>query len=281
MGSELDTIAAAAGRGAIRDLDEVSGGDINRAHRVTFDDGSTAFLKRPRGGAPSAMFEAEAHGLRWLAEADALRVPEVLAFDEGYLLLEDLGPGRARADDHDEALGRGLAALHRASPGAFGLDRDNYIGPLRQRNAPAASWAAFYRRRLEDLVRLAVDGGIDVGWAQALERFDLEARLGPEEPPARLHGDLWSGNAHADPEGRPCLIDPAVYGGHREMDLAMMALFGGFSARTFAAYDEVYPRAPGHRERIRVHQLVPLLVHAILFGGGYVGSVTRILRKGA
>jgi fructosamine-3-kinase len=102
---------------------------------------------------------------------------------------------------------------------------------------------------------------------------------GPEEPPARLHGDLWSGNAIADRAGAPVLVDPAVYGGHREVDLAMMRLFGGFSERVFAAYDEAFPRAPGHEERVALHQLTPLLVHVLLFGGGYVRQTMRAVER--
>jgi fructosamine-3-kinase len=107
----------------------------------------------------------------------------------------------------------------------------------------------------------------------------LTERVGPDEPPARLHGDLWGGNLHVDEEGRPCLIDPAVYGGHREMDLAMMRLFGGFSPRVFAAYHEAYPLAPGWEDRVPLYQLYPLMVHVNLFGRGYVGSVEGALRQ--
>ena len=107
----------------------------------------------------------------------------------------------------------------------------------------------------------------------------LPELCGPAEPPARLHGDLWGGNAIADEHGEPVLIDPAVYGGHREIDLAMMRLFGGFGARCFAAYDEAYPLADGHAERVALYQLYPLLVHVNLFGGGYVASVERVLQQ--
>jgi fructosamine-3-kinase len=103
--------------------------------------------------------------------------------------------------------------------------------------------------------------------------------LGPAEPPARLHGDLWGGNLHVDAMGAPCLIDPAVYGGHREMDLAMMRLFGGFSERVFSAYSEAFPLAPGHAERVSLYQVYPLLVHLNLFGGGYAAQVESVLRR--
>jgi fructosamine-3-kinase len=198
------------------------------------------------------------------------------------LALEWIARGRPAAG-HDEALGRGLAALHQAGAPAFGLAEDNFIGSLPQRNGHADWWPDLYgERRLEPLARMAVeDGRLAPAFLGDLER--LRARLpdlcGPPEPPARLHGDLWGGNAMTDAAGAPVLIDPAVYGGHREVDLAMMRLFGGFSATVFAAYDEAHPLAAGHEDRVELYQLYPLLVHVVLFGGGYARSAERILRR--
>jgi fructosamine-3-kinase len=257
----------------------VAGGDINEAWEVRLADGRTVFAKTHARADP-AMFPAEARGLEWLRAAGALRIPEVLAAEAEVLALEriDSAPRRAGFDDE---LGRGLAALHRFGAPSFGVDHDNFIGRLPQPNAPLPSWSEFYReRRLGAQLRAARRAGLADA---ALERdFDrLFARLpdlvGPEEPPARLHGDLWGGNLHVDEHGAPCLIDPAVYGGHREVDLAMMRLFGGFSPRVFAAYEEAYPLAPGAADRVALYQLYPLLVHVNLFGGGYVGSVRRSL----
>lgn len=261
----------------------LGGGDINAAWSVTLADGRRAFVKSNRR-APAGMFSAEARGLAWLAAAGALRVPGVLAIrDEApaFLALELLTPGR-RVRGFDDRLGRGLAALHRAHPTGFGLDHDNYIGRLPQRNEPRPTWAELYRdMRIAPQVRLATDAGqIDGALRRDLDRVmaRLDSLVGPPEPPCRLHGDLWGGNLHVDDAGEPCLIDPAVYGGHRETDLAMMRLFGGFSARVFAAYDEAFPLAPGHLERVSLHQLYPLLVHVNLFGGGYAGQVARAAR---
>lgn len=261
------------------------GGDINRAERMTLADGRELFVKF-RLDAPAGMYAAEAAGLAWLAAARALRTPTVAAVGDErpprFLALEWIERGRPR-QGHDEALGRGLAALHRAGAPALGLDADNFIGSLPQGNEPAPSWSEFYgERRLEPMARMAVDAGaLAPAVLSELER--LRARLpdlcGPPEPPARLHGDLWGGNAMVDSAGAPVLIDPAVYGGHREVDLAMMRLFGGFAATVFAAYAEAHPLAAGHEERVELYQLYPLLVHAVLFGGGYARSAERVVRR--
>jgi fructosamine-3-kinase len=206
----------------------------------------------------------------------------VIAHERGLLILEHVAPAARRAGFDDE-LGRGLAALHRFGARGFGLDHDNYCGRVPQRNEPLPTWAEFYRaRRLEPLVRAAADR--ELLDAALVERFDrlfskLDDLVGPREPPARLHGDLWGGNLHVDELGAPCLVDPAAYGGHREIDLAMMRLFGGFSPRVFAAYAEAAPLAPGHEGRVALHQLYPLLVHVALFGGAWVGPVGRALSR--
>jgi fructosamine-3-kinase len=230
------------------------------------------------------MFRSEARGLSWLAEAKALHVPGVLGVSERALVLEHLEPGRP-GRDFDERLGRGLAALHRMGAPGFGLDHDNFIGTLPQANAKASApvWAAFYReRRLLPQVKLAVDGGfVSPRMRRALSTLvdQLEERVGPPEPAARLHGDLWGGNLVCAAPAEPCLIDPAVYGGHREVDLAMMRLFGGFSARVFAAYEEVTPLAPEAEERFPLYQLYYLLVHVNLFGVGYLGQLDAVLSR--
>lgn len=260
------------------------GGDIHAAFRVELRGGDVVFVKSSPG-APQGMFTQEARGLEWLRAPGALRIPAVVAIadeDEGprFLALEYLEPGPRQAT-FDEQLGRGLAALHRAGAPSFGFEHDNYIGSLPQSNRAHPTWAAFYREeRIRPLVRRALERGLFAASAGAkFERlFDrMETIVGPPESPARLHGDLWGGNLHTDGAGKPCLIDPAVYGGHREIDLAMMSLFGGFGARVFAAYREAWPLADGYEARVPLYQLYPLLVHVNLFGGGYVGSALRAL----
>jgi fructosamine-3-kinase len=265
----------------------VSGGDINDAYRVRLDkpaerrarsgaegdakvdDGRSVFVKthaRP----PAGMFAAEAAGLDWLR--GHLRVPNVIAHGESFLALEWLDV-TSKGRGFDEALGRGLASLHRAGAPAFGLDRPNYLATLEQANTPTGDGVVFWiEQRLRPLARkakLPADAQLDALRARP-ERF------GPVEPPARLHGDLWWGNVIAV-EGVPAIIDPAVYGGHREVDLAMLALFGGLPPALVAAYDEVFPLADGWRDRVALWQLYPLAAHACLFGGGYGAQFLRSL----
>ncbi len=284
MNPELAAALEEALGAAIARSRSIAGGDVSHAIAVDLADGREVFVKT-HPSAPRDMYEAEARGLSFLRAANALRVPDVLAFsrpgDAGpaFLALEMLRPGPKRAD-YDERLGHGLAALHRASPGMFGLDHDNYVGPLPQENRPRATWAAFYgEARLLPMAERARSVALPAALHSRIERLvsRLPSLVGPEEPPARLHGDLWAGNVHVTPEGDPCLIDPAAYGGHREIDLAMLSLFGAPSSRFFAAYDESHPRAPGHEERVPLYQLYPLLVHVALFGAGYVSGVRRAL----
>ncbi|MEL6759622.1 MAG: fructosamine kinase family protein [Myxococcota bacterium] len=268
-------------------LRPLSGGDINDAFSLELSDGRNVFLKT-HVAAPTDMFWAEAKGLAWLSEAGALRVPEVIAVsDPGikgppYLILEMLTPGD-RVGDFDDRLGRGLAALHQTGSKHFGWSSDNYIGALPQGNSACDDWVEFYREaRLRPMIAMARQRGH--GDAALERRFDrlfeyLSEHVGSPEPPARLHGDLWGGNLHVAPNGEPALIDPAVYGGHREVDLAMMKLFGGFSQRVFDAYHEAYPLQPGFEERVPLYQLYPLLVHLVLFGTGYRHQVDAALSR--
>lgn len=282
MSSLEDAVAAAVGE-PVRSLTSAGGGDINRAARAELADGTSVFVKF-RPGAPAGTYTVEANGLGWLAKAGALRIPHVRGVGDDseprVLVLEWIERGR-RGPAHDEELGRGLAALHMAGAEQFGYPIDNLIGSIPQPNGRRPDWPSFYgEQRVLAMTRTAIDDGrLPESFAARAERLAarLPNLLGPPEPPARLHGDLWSGNAIADAAGAPVLVDPAVYGGHREVDLAMMRLFGGFSDRVFAAYEEVAPLAPGAPERRRLLQLYPLLVHVVLFGGSYVGSVDRTL----
>ena len=231
------------------------------------------------------MLGAEAHSLRVLHAAGALRVPAVLAAQEAdasWLLLEWLEPSTPTPDGW-RALGAGLARLHANSAGSFGWDYDNFIGPLPQSNPRRDDWAAFwYVERLAPRFAAVRKAGLldarDSEMLSALrERLPEILREAAEEGPSLLHGDLWSGNVHFHAQG-PAVIDPSSYYGHREVDLAMAALFGVFPPAFFAAYEEHSPLRSGHARRRAVYQLYYLLVHVELFGSGYVGQTRAALR---
>lgn len=259
----------------------LGGGSIATTWRARTAGGDEIVVKH-QVDPPPGIFAAEAHGLEWLSDPTGAgpRVPAVLAVHDGdpaFIALEYVPPGGVR---DDESVGRALAALHRRGAPGFGLDRSNLLATIGQDNTPEPTWADFLaRRRLTPLRDLAAPQ-LAARSLAALD--DLIARVadlvGPDEPPARLHGDLWSGNLLDGADGRPVVIDPAVYGGHREVDLAMMRLFGGFGPRVYAAYEETYPLAVGHEDRVALNQSIPLLVHVILFGSGYLGRLDACLR---
>ena len=266
-----DNVERLIGHQRIRET-PIPGGDTCHAQRLTLDDGTDLFTKT-RALAPVGFFETEAAGLRWLAEPGAVPVPDVIAVSASRLVLTWVQPGPATVKGMAE-LGRGLAGLHRSGAPSFGAPWPGFIGALPLDNTPATSWPGFYaEQRVRPFLRLAVDTGrIGPGDARAVEAAlnRIDDLSGPAEPPARLHGDLWGGNVLCGFDGRAYLVDPAAHGGHRETDLAMLALFGApHLDLLLAAYDEVEPLAAGWRDRVGLHQLHPLLVHAASFGGGY------------
>ena len=261
----------------------VAGGDICTSTRLRLSGGRSVLVKT-RPNAPADFFAAEAQGLEWLGAAEGVGVPEVLAAETDCLILAWVEAGRP-TPEAAEQLGRGLAVTHRSGAPAFGAEQDGYIGILPLPNRPAPTWPEFYAtRRILPYLKVARDRGA----MSTSDAADVEAVVGritelagPEEPPARLHGDLWSGNVVWGQEGLTWLVDPAAHGGHRETDLAMLALFGlPQLQRVLDAYDEQTPLAEGWQERVGLHQLFPLLVHACLFGGGYgarAGEAARSL----
>ncbi len=286
----------AGGPVAITGSAPVAGGCISPTARLETDRGPF-FLKWGSPDLPDDLLAAEARGLRALSAAGEVRVPAVVA--EGgagstdptrpadsagppWLLAEWLQPNAAGREAW-ERLGAGLAALHRHTADRFGADADNYIGSLPQANAPLEDWPAFWReRRLEPQLRMAMDRGLlgddDRRRFDALfERLDEILAVGNADGPSLLHGDLWSGNVHMTADGA-AIIDPSVYHGHREVDLAMSELFGGFGPEFYFAYDKAWPIEPGYDPiRRAVYQLYYLLVHVNLFGGGYVGRTRNAL----
>ena len=279
----LDAVVArVTGRG-VRALRRVGGGDINDAYAAELEDGGRAFVKTRRD-APAGEYIGEAAALRWLGEPGGLGVPGVLGASDELLALEWLDEG----PPGDEAeLGRGLAMIHAAGADRFGASAPGAaaplrIGPLALPNDPLSDWPSFYaERRLRPLLGPARDrGALSAAGVRAVEAVcaRMPRLAGPPEPPARLHGDLWTGNVLWS-GGRPFVIDPIAYGGHREVDLAMLRLFGSPGLRLIAAYEEVAPLSDGHEDRVALYQLFPLLVHAVLFGGGYGASVERAARR--
>jgi fructosamine-3-kinase len=259
----------------------VAGGDICTATRVRLSDGTSALVKT-RAGAPDDFFAAEARGLEWLAEPGVIDVAEVLAVEHDCLVLRWIEPARP-SPESAAGLGRSLARLHASGAEMFGADRDGFIASLPLPNKTAPTWPEFFAtRRVLPYLKLAADRGhIGQGDVRAVEALigRINELAGPDEPPARLHGDLWSGNVVWSTE-HGTLIDPAAHGGHRETDLAMLALFGlPHLQRLLDAYRDEYPLADGWEERQPLHQLFPLLVHAALFGGHYGQRVGEAARR--
>jgi fructosamine-3-kinase len=257
----------------------VSGGDVCTASRLTLDDGASVFAKTwPAGPPPEGFFAAEANGLRWLREAGAVPVPEVIAALPELLALEWIDPG-SPSRSAAERFGRSLAAVHRSGADAFGADWPGFIGSLPLDNTPSTGrWGPWFaERRLAPYLKISADRGAlsaaDVTLIdqiiQTIDRYDVQ------EPPARTHGDLWPGNVLWAADGQAWLVDPAAHGASRETDLAELALFGGAPHldAIVAAYQEAWPLAEGWRARVPLHQLHLLLVHTATFGETYRGAV--------
>lgn len=263
-------------------VDALGGGCINQAFRVRGH--KTDFFIKAGPLAAAVQFEKEALGLALLSERGRLRIPQVVCSGlvEGmsYLILEFIEPA-PRGKNYWEDLGAGLAIMHEQQAAAFGLDTDNYIGSLEQPNAWEDDWLSFFiKKRLDFQLHMAEKKqnlpGLRAKFEHLYQKLPSLLCLGN---PSLLHGDLWSGNVVIDELGNPCLIDPAVYYGHREVELAFTTLFGGFDLSFYAAYLEVAPLEKGFEERFDIYNIYPLLVHYNLFGGGYLNSVLSVLKR--
>jgi fructosamine-3-kinase len=261
--------------------DEVGGGCINRA--LVLSGGGEKYFVKLNAGHLLDMFEAEAAGLNEILASRSLRAPQPVctgrAGSESFLVLEHLALG---GHGSEAALGRGLAALHRATHGKFGWWRDNTIGSTPQINTQEADWVTFYREhRLRYQMELAADNGerrlLREGEALLVALPGFFAGYTPL--PSLLHGDLWGGNRGALPDGTPVIFDPAVYYGDREADLAMTELFGGFGSGFYAAYNEAWPLDAGYPTRRTLYNLYHVLNHSNLFGGGYAGQAQHMIQS--
>ncbi len=270
----------------IADIQSIGGGDIHRAFRLSATSGQYLFLKTNTDPLAAAMFRTESQGLALLGASRSIRTPRVHAHGStpdghAYLVLEYVAPGYKNRLFW-ETFGQALANLHGNTSARFGFAHDNFIGRLPQSNTRHDTWAEFYaEERLWPQLLLARDRGyFDAAAEQQLDRLCRRLSwLCPDEPPALTHGDLWSGNYLCDAAGQPVLIDPAASFAHREMDLAMSRLFGGFDPAFYLAYEAAWPLEAGFEKRMEVYQLYYLLAHVNLFGGGYVGQAAEILRR--
>jgi protein-ribulosamine 3-kinase len=271
----------------VKSTTAVSGGCIADSRKLVMNSGRVFFLKQVRDG-NFGTFESEVRGLEELRKAGAVLVPEVVAHGLDYMLLEWIEEGKESADSCMEELGFQFAKLHYFSGEIFGFPEDNYLGDSPQSNSPSKNgsinWPTFYvENRLQFQASLAVKNGYTNPELQNLLELLYnkipELLSGTEDKPSLLHGDLWSGNYLIDKNGRSWLIDPAVYYGHREADLAMTSLFGGFSKTFYSAYESAFPLVPGYAEREPLYQLYHLLNHLNLFGNGYYSQVISILKR--
>jgi len=268
----------------IKNVSSVGGGSISSTYKISTTN-RAFFLKVNSSRNAEEMFRAEVKGLEILRKFSAFSIPEiitVLADRYNTFLIMELIESAVKTKSYWQDLAVKLANLHKQSNSNFGLRYDNFIGSLPQINSFESDWQAFFiDQRIAPMVKMAFDDGL----MEKQEKISLESALiqitdfMPKELPALIHGDLWSGNLMTDSIGEPCLIDPAVYFGHREMDMAFSHLFGGFSQEFYSVYQEVYPMEPGFSQRLDLYNLYPLLVHLNLFGRSYIGQINSIVGR--
>ncbi|WP_158858981.1 fructosamine kinase family protein [Lunatibacter salilacus] len=261
----------------------IAAGNMNQA--VCLETAGGNYFLKTNHLEESDVFLKEKQGLELLQKNTSLHIPAIINWgrmeDTNYLLLEWIpaGPPKKR---YWQKLADGLAELHIATQQSFGWDAANYISILPQNNTPTTNWETFYiQERLEPMLQRAYFHQlIDEGFMKKFRLLYPKIEgIFPKEKPALLHGDLWSGNVLVNASGSPSLIDPAVYFGHREMDIAFSKLFGGFAASFYETYQEVFPMEPGFEARKELYNLYPLLVHLNLFGTGYLAGIKRTISR--
>jgi fructosamine-3-kinase len=270
----------------ISSLQSLSGGCISNAYKLTLQNKSVFFLKH-NSGAKNKMFIKEANGLNELKKANAIRVPSVIKSTDEYILLEFIESGH-RNKKFIEDFGRRFAELHKCNSNQFGFYEDSFIGSNEQVNIPNEeeknNWVKFYfNKRILFQLKLAEKNGYatsELRNAVSSLENKIEDVIGKDnDKPSLLHGDLWGGNYMVDENGNACLIDPAVYYGHREADLAMTKLFGGFGDSFYSAYKECFPLDDGYEYRENIYKLYHVLNHLNLFGGGYYSQAISLMSR--
>jgi len=268
----------------ISEIRSIGGGCINEACSLETNIGKY-FIKYNSASAFPGMFKKEALGLKILSDTNAIGIPEVIGSDDtdnfAYLLLQNIESGVAARSFWID-FGTKLADLHHNTSEYFGLDHDNYIGSLVQKNSFHPDFFSFFiSERIEPLLKEARNKGAfshnETRYFESL--FKSLHNIIPVEKPALIHGDLWNGNYMVAIDGSPCLVDPAVYYGHREADIAMTQLFGGFHPDFYGAYNQAWPMEKDWQKRMDIFNLYPLLVHVNLFGGSYARQVLQIIRQ--
>lgn len=266
-------------------INQISGGSINQTYKLAGSGGSSHFLKLNSAKKFPQLFHLEKDGLNCLSSAGCIRTPAVrgngIYNDWQFLVLEWIEEGE-RTKSFWERFGRKLAELHQSTNDKFGYETNNYMGALMQKNAFKKSWMDFFIEcRVRPQIVLAIEkGNLQAGAMDAMER--MKKRLGEifaVEPPSLIHGDLWSGNYICDRKEEPVLIDPAIYFGHRSMDLGMTTLFGGFDSVFYSSYNHYFPLPANYMEQWEVCNLYPLLIHLNLFGTSYRSAVMEVLKK--
>lgn len=267
----------------IKQVKLIAAGNINQGTYLETSSGS--FFLKSNFESDSKIFEKEADGLEMLRSNCPLQIPQVFhsgkVEDRNYLLMEWISADKINPVYWQE-LGVGLAQMHMATQESFGYSKSNFIASLVQTNSPKNTWYEFFiENRLEPLAGKAYYEGLMS--LESFKRFQktypILENMFPKEKPSLLHGDLWSGNIMRGKNGSPSLIDPAVYFGHREMDLAFSRMFGGFEQGFYQSYETVFPLEPGFEERIPVYNLYPLLVHLLLFGKSYLSGIERTVDR--
>jgi fructosamine-3-kinase len=269
----------------IKNISSLSGGCISNAYKLTSTDGLQFFLKY-NDTSSSDMFIKEANGLNELAKANAVRTPKVLSSSEDFILLEFIPSGNKKKNFFEE-FGRSFAEMHKFTSDAYGFYEDNYIGSNPQINISDenenSNWTNFYfNKRILFQLQLAEKlGNSTPELTNSISKLEekIDEIIGKsEEKPSLLHGDLWGGNFMVDENGSAVLIDPAVYYGHREADLGMTKLFGGFGSEFYKSYNEVFPLKDGYEYRENIYKLYHVLNHLNLFGGGYYSQAISLIK---